>query len=88
MEEKQKIEILIENLNNLKETQSNAKTAFLDKPEVKKLLKEKFNIGIPLKHIHKSIVDSGFSISVATIRKWKEKNIGVKKIKRKSSNDL
>lgn len=85
MEEKQKIEKLLVNLKKLDITKTNAKTAFLDKPEVKTVLMEKFKMGISMKKVHKTIVESGFELSVPTLRKWKEKNVGVRKKLKKAA---
>lgn len=74
MEQNQKIKTLIENVKAIELSKTNAKTAFLENLEVKKTLLKKHSEGIPVKVIWKSIVDSGFEVSYATVRKWFENN--------------
>lgn len=74
MEQEQKVKQLIDNIKGLEVKNTNAKTAFLENSEVKKVLLKKHSEGISVKVIWKSIVDSGFKVSYATVRKWFDKN--------------
>ncbi len=79
MESGNKKETLAKKIKELKVSSRSKKTEILNDSEIKESIALKLREGVSLKAIHEVLKNSGYDMSIVTLRKWKEKELGKSK---------